>query len=250
MRTLGVDLAADPAKTGACVIDWDRCSVELLPRPTTDELIVDAARDADMIAFDVPLGWPDAFADAVVAHHARDGWPPMGTPPPDDRVPLRFRRTDVALRSRGMTPLSVSTDRIGVTALRGARLQQLLVEAGADVDRSGTTGRLIEAYPAAALRLWGLTSTGYKGSKPPNRAACEALTAELTSRCGPLAEAATAALTGCDDDALDAFICALVARAAALDLTGHPTDEDLPAARREGWIHLPTIDLDALVVRT
>jgi hypothetical protein len=84
---------------------------------------------------------------------------------------------------------------------------------------------------------------------PAKTGAC-VVAAELTTRCGPLAEAAVATLTGCDDDALDAFICALVARAAALDLAGHPTDDDLPAARREGWIHLPTIDLDALVART
>lgn len=250
MKTLGIDLAADPKKTGACAIDWSTGTVTLLPRPTTDEALVEAALDATRIGIDVPLGWPDAFVRSIAVHHDRAGWPPAAHPPPADRVPLRFRRTDLVLQARGMTPLSVSTDRIGVTSLRGARLQHLWSTAGIEVDRSGVTGRVVEAYPAGALRVWGLTSKGYKGTKADNRVRCTALTAELSARCGPLATTAAAALDGCDDDALDAFICALIARAAALGLTQRPEAEDLAAARREGWIHLPTVTLDDLIERT
>ena len=52
----------------------------------------------------------------------------------------------------------MSTDRIGVAAMRGARLQHLLDAAGVPVDRSGVTGRIVEAYPAAALQAWGLAN--------------------------------------------------------------------------------------------
>ena len=41
------------------------------------------------------------------------------------------------------------------------------------------------------------------------------------------------------DDALDAVLCALIARAAALGLTVPPPDQDRERARAEGWIHLP-----------
>ncbi len=44
------------------------------------------------------------------------------------------------------------------------------------------------------------------------------------------------------DDALDALLAALIARAAALGLTVPPGADDLELARREGWIHLPQKD--------
>lgn len=247
MRTLGIDLSADPGKTGACEVDWTTGTVTLLPRPTGDDQLVDAARRADMIAIDVPLGWPDPFIDALVAHRQQGRWPPLSSPPPADRTPLRFRRTDVVLQGHGSQPLSVSSDRIGVAAMRGARIQALLTDAGVPVDRSGTTGRLVEAYPAAALRSWGLPSTGYKGRA--NLDACRTLAVLVTERCGPLASAVEACLDGCDDDALDAFLCAVIALAAAEGLTAGPSGDDLAIARREGWIHLPTAGLTDLVAR-
>jgi len=42
------------------------------------------------------------------------------------------------------------------------------------------------------------------------------------------------------DDCLDALICALVARAAAVGVTTPPTEEQQAEAESEGWIHLPT----------
>lgn len=80
------------------------------------------------------------------------------------------------------------------------------------VDRSGLTGRVVEAYPAAALRAWGLPSSGYKGKL--NAPACPSLAGELAAGCGRLGAVAATALDGCDDHTLDAFVCALVGRAA------------------------------------
>jgi hypothetical protein len=40
-------------------------------------------------------------------------------------------------------------------------------------------------------------------------------------------------------DGLDALIASLTARAAMQDKTLHPPLEQVPDARREGWIHLP-----------
>ncbi len=87
MRTLGIDLSANPAKTGGCEVEWDTGAVAFLDRPTEDEQVVEAAQRADLTAIDVPLGWPDGFIDAVVAHRDRTGWPPMDTAPPEDRIP-------------------------------------------------------------------------------------------------------------------------------------------------------------------
>lgn len=239
--TLGIDLAADPRKTACCLVDWERHTVEVLPGSLPDEELVRQIMRSDVTAIDVPLGWPDRFVDAVVAHRDHRSWPAED----GDRVPLRFRRTDEVLRNRGIHPLSVSSDLIGVPAMRGAYLQRLLSETGEEVDRSGLSGAVLEGYPAAALRTWGLRSSGYKGSA--NRFTLAALRGDLVARCGVLTAAAQAALDGCTHDELDAFVCALVARAARLGLTDGPGDDDLDAARREGWIHVPTVILEELV---
>jgi predicted nuclease with RNAse H fold len=61
LRTLGIDLSADPSRTGACEIDWSAGTVSFLRRPAPDDVLVAAAVASDMTAIDVPLGWPDAF---------------------------------------------------------------------------------------------------------------------------------------------------------------------------------------------
>lgn len=63
MRTLGIDLSANPLKTGACQIDWTSGRVAFLPRPAADDELVVAAAASDMTAIDVPLGWPDEFIE-------------------------------------------------------------------------------------------------------------------------------------------------------------------------------------------
>lgn len=239
MRTLGVDLAASPTNTAACLIEWDSGTVTLLDGPVDDAAIVDAAAAVDMVGIDIPLGWPDRFVDAIVAHHSRGGWPPVTIEPPDDRVELRFRRTDRALMQAGFRPLSVSTDRIGVAAMRGARLLELFRQEGLPIDRSGMSGVVAEVYPAAALKVWGLTHTGYKGRR--NRDVCDALVSSFSDICGPLADTILDRLSEADDHALDAVVCAFLAKAVRDGATGHPTPDDMDAARREGWIHVPTV---------
>jgi len=246
-RTLGLDLAADPTKTAACVVAWESGEITALSRPLSDDDIVAASADVDLVAIDVPLGWPDDLVDALGAHRAEHGWPPAtrSALPPQDRIPLRFRETDRFIQATGHRPLSVSTDRIGVAAMRGARLQHLFREAGVEVDRTGTSGRIAEAYPAAALRVWGLPNTGYKG--PAKVPALRALTQAFAARCVELADRVQSALDGCDDDDFDALICAFIGRAVRHGLTTAPPSHQLPAARREGWIHIPTATVAEIV---
>lgn len=233
-----------PGQDGVCELDWSERSVRLLPRPVSDEGIVAAVAGAELAGFDVPLGWPDDFVAAVVAHHDDAGWPPSRSPAPQDRVTLRFRRTDLAVTAAGVRPLSVSTDRIGVAAMRGARIQAMVGDAGLLVDRSGLQGQVAEVYPAAALQAWGLVHRGYKGAQ--NREVCHELAAAVAARCGPLASAVTETLVACDDDDLDAVVCALVAGAVHKGWTIGPPAGDLLAAAREGWIHLPNVTLEEL----
>jgi hypothetical protein len=48
------------------------------------------------------------------------------------------------------------------------------------------------------------------------------------------------------DDLFDAVVASLTARAAAVGLTAQPGEAHAAAARKEGWIHLPTSGLAAL----
>jgi hypothetical protein len=128
--------------------------------------------------------------------------------------------------------------------MRAAGVLSSLAQSGAPVDRAGS-GVVIEVYPAAALKCWGLPHRKYKGS--PNVAALDALVGAL-HRAAPWLE-----WNGCDalcrtsDDAFDAVICALVARAAARDNVLLPSPQELPAAQTEGWIALPSGSLVGLI---
>ncbi len=243
MITLGVDLASRPERTAACAIEWahGRARVVDVACGQDDEALLERIAGADKAGLDVPFGWPEAFVERVARFHAGGDWPATTV------AALRFRETDRVVAARtGRWPLSVSSDLIGVPAFRAARLLSRLGDQGHAVDRRGA-GRLVEVYPAAALRLWGFASTGYK--RREGRGSLVTLLGELRRRtCGWLdLGAAAQRLCGASDDALDALVAALVARAAALGLCEPPPPEHVERAAREGWVALPAADaLDRL----
>lgn len=88
---------------------------------------------------------------------------------PPTRHPLTNRATDLHLRqSVRLQPLSVSADRIGAAAMRCAAILSGLTRKGIEIDRTGRVGPVVEVYPAAALKVWGLPHQGYKGREPAN----------------------------------------------------------------------------------
>lgn len=210
----------------------------------SDGDIAGVAPDVDRLGIDCAFGWPDDFV-AFVSRHAAGLPVEVG---PDEgkawRRRLSYRATDRATRDvTGRWPLSVATDRLGLTAMHSAVLLDTIGEAlGAPVDRSGG-GTAVEVYPAASLRLWGFDIRGYKTD-------C-AVRATLLSRIvrhAPwlrLPDQERQLMTD-SDDAFDAVIAALAARAHALGLT-HPVPSDRrDQARREGWIALPMGRLEDL----
>jgi predicted RNase H-like nuclease len=135
----------------------------------------------------------------------------------------------------GSWPLSVSTDRIGVAAMRCARLLDSLAAQGTPVDRAGS-GRVVEVYPAAALHVWNLLRPAYKR----DRNVLDAMVTELLARLPSLHFPAGDEQFRRNNDVFDALICALVARAAQRGATALPQTEDQQRqATSEGWIHLP-----------
>lgn len=237
MMVLGIDLAAGTKKTYACVVeDRDGALRADVFAGCDDEQLVDLAKGRDKVAIDAPFGWPRAFVEALNAHRRFEAWPaPDDGPPETYRAALSFRATDrVVMHTR--RPLSVSTDKLGVPAMRCAHLLHRWSVAGESVDRTGR-GRFVEVYPAGALRRWDLDASGYKGS---DKAALQALTAAVLGALPALELSVDdEQLCASVDDAFDALVAALVARAALLGLTDLPPRARYEQAAEEGWIHLP-----------
>ncbi|HEV7206549.1 MAG TPA: DUF429 domain-containing protein [Jatrophihabitans sp.] len=234
MRVLGIDLAASPATTAIARLDG--LTVTAVEVGVDDDRIVELAAGAAKIGIDCPLGWPRAFVDFVAAHQA--GRPTSAADTVAARRPLAYRATDlwVAAHHPPLRPLSVSADRIGHAAMRAAGLLARLGE----TDRSGTA-RVVEVYPAASLRQWGMPFRGYKG--PDGAALRSASVSALASvlELGPHADLCRAC-----DHALDAVVAAASARAVELGRASGPDTTQREVATVEGWIAIPTGELAGL----
>ena len=199
----------------------------------TDDDLHGLFRRADKIGTDAPFGWPAPFTRAIAAYSTATVWPSVGLPR------LRYRRTDEVVRGKlGRWPLSVSSDRIAVTAMRAVRLLAGAAANGESIDRRGGD-RFVETYPAVALHIWGFPSHGYKGTEGAKvRARLVSALAERTADWLMLSEEDRARCKA-SDDMLDSLVAALVARAAAIDRCEPIPPGDHALAREEGWIALP-----------
>src|SRR6266700_3428480 len=223
MLTVGVDLAAEPERSAVAWIEWalGRAVIRDVIWGADDGLILDAIAQADKAAIDCPLGWPDAFVAFVAAHQAGQVIAPEGVAGRDWRRSLAMRVTDLAVAKEAkLTPLSVSADRIGHV-----------------VDRSGS-GVVVEVYPAASLKIWGLPYRGYK--RPGGTQDLGRLVDRLLVAAPWLEFGEPEMLCRRSHDATDAVVAALTARAASQNLTLRPrTQEEVSAASTEGWIAIP-----------
>jgi hypothetical protein len=201
----------------------------------TNAQIVESTADCSKIGIDCAFGWPTAFVDFVTAHSAGSritrgeraldiSW----------RRELAYRETDRdVIRRTRKQPLSVSTDKLGLVAMRCAVLLEDLVDAGRSADRTGT-GDTAEVYPGAALSIWQMPSAGYKQDQSILSSLVDALLVEL-----PIDLGEHDTLIRSSDDAFDALIAAVVTLASARSLCEPVPAEHLDQARREGWIVLP-----------
>lgn len=203
-----------------------------------DSQLLALIRGSEWSGIDAPFGWPDPFVSALREYSDDGRFPSLRG------SDLAFRVTDVHVRERtGIIPLSVSSDRIARAAWRCAGLLTAFGE-GRAPDRAGEAG-IVEVYPAAALALWGFSFRGYKRGTLAGRVeragVRAALVASIAKRSADWLDLSPEASRACEesDDILDAFVAALIARAAALRLTEAPRPSQRLRASREGWIHLP-----------
>ena len=248
MLTAGVDLAAEPAGTALAVIDWSGSVarvVQLTVGPS-DADIVAVAPIVTSLGIDCAFGWPDDFVAFVSGHSTGER---LNRSPAeregsgmDWRRRLAYRETDRVIRGlTGRWPLSVSTDRLGLTAMHCAALLESLGDSIGTIDRTGG-GVAAEVYPSATLRSWGFSTVGYKADAAVRFTLLQAILERAPwLKPGPMADLMTAS-----DDAFDAVISALAARAHALGQWHRPPPESLDRAGREGWIILPSVDLTEL----
>ncbi|MEU5563610.1 DUF429 domain-containing protein [Micromonospora musae] len=246
MLTAGIDLAAEATNTAVAWIRWTATGavLEELTIGAGDDQLLRAASAADKVGIDCPLGWPEPFVEFVIAHHRGELAAPTDLVGRDWRRSLAWRRTDaVTHKVTGRPPLSVAADRIAHTAMRCAALLARLGADGQPVDRSGG-GTVVEVYPAASLKQWGLPYRGYKGRQ--NNSALEDLVGQLTTAAPWLQLGDFEPVCQSSDHAVDAVMAALTARAAAVGQATRPSPADLAAASTEGWIALPTTPLSSL----
>jgi hypothetical protein len=266
---MGVDLAAQPENTAVSLLAWPPeggPELLVLGRGKTedgatfsDEWISATASglrgkypgEITKVGIDDPFGWPVPFHDALTAHRDGPTWPLR---PGDPTVDLRYRETDKVARSvtpTGRWPLSVTSDRIAVPAMRCATiLADIAAKRGTDAVSRDGTGLCCEVYPDPALRIWtadsesSIEKNSYKG--PENSSVRTLLLKTILTELPISDPGGQLAMVEQQDDYLDALVCALIARAAEMNLTRPPDDIQRGLAQVEGWIHLPIAALSRL----
>jgi predicted nuclease with RNAse H fold len=240
----GIDLAAEPKSTALALVDFSAgaAKLETLVLGIADPQLVERTKDATKIGIDCAFGWPVEFYEFLGRHMDPKQPQTASDGAIDWRRSLAYRETDRQVKQViGRWPLSVSTDRLGLTAMRNAGLLARLQESGVATDRSGE-GTAVEVYPAATLRLWSFDTTNYRKSEEQR----QKLIQQLKLKASWLDVSKHQDLMNSSTDAFDAVIAALAARAVALGLYLKPLKNQLAKAKVEGWICLPSVQLDKL----
>lgn len=245
MITVGVDLAAEPKGTAVSVIAWSdkKAKLSSVRLGVSDSELLELAAGANKIGIDCALGWPVEFVSFLQAQLSSNLDSSIYDGGLDWRRKLSYRETDRQVRQVfGRWPLSVATDRLGMTALRCSGLLARFSESGIQIDRSGA-GVIVEVYPRATMQIWKFDFDGYRYS-PEIRLQ---LLKSLKERAPWLDFEEYSQILTDSCDAFDSLMACLAARAAACGYFDAPGPEFLDVAKLEGWIALPTQPIEKLL---
>jgi hypothetical protein len=244
MISAGIDLSAEPKGTALALLDFNnnKAKLFLLEQGLTDQDLIDKTINADKIGIDCALGWPIKFFEFLRDHQDLENQTLIDGGL-DYRRTLAYRETDREIhRLTGRWPLSVATDRLGLTAIRAAGLLSKYQASGVAIDRSGE-GKLAEVYPGGTLRNWQLETKNYRVDKQ----ARQKLLDQLLGFAPWLELGEHHELMLGSTDCFDAVVAALATRAAYKGQYQKPSQDQKEAARVEGWICLPTEGIQALL---
>jgi len=244
MISAGIDLAAEPKGTALALIEFsnNKAKLTLLEQGLDDQALIEKTHNADKVGIDCAFGWPIKFSQFITNHQDLSNQDPIDGGM-DFRRELSFRETDREVRRlTGRWPLSVSTDRLGLSAIRCAGLLSKYQAKGIEVDRSGAK-LLVEVYPGATLRNWNFDTTGYRINPEARATILEEL--ELKAPWLEIDSFRTQMIESAD--CFDAVVAALAARAGYQGDYNKPTSAQLEVAKVEGWICLPTAGLEGLI---
>ena len=236
-------MAAEPKGTALALVEFSeqRAKLILIELGLDDQALLEKTQNADKIGIDCAFGWPIKFSQFITNHQDLTNQALIDGGM-EYRRELSFRETDREIKKlTGRWPLSVSTDRLGLTAIRCAGLLSKYQARGIEIDRSGAK-LLVEVYPGATLRNWNFDTTGYRINPEARALLLEKLELQapwldLSSFRAQMIESA---------DCFDAVIAALAARAVYLGKYNKPKVAQLEMAKVEGWIGLPEKGLGAL----
>ncbi len=245
MITFGVDLASQARDTAIALIDWSdgRSRAARVVVGADDEMILEGAERAHAVGIAAPFGWPDPFFEVLAQHREGRIEDPRRAATVSGRDEIMYRTTERRVREwLGLKLMSSTSNMLGTTVLRCAGLLSRLQEAGVEVSKVGG-GRVVEVYPPASLMAWGLHEKGYKA-----QSAVRAHILEQVARRISLDLGGYLSLCVESDDAIDALIAAMTARAVALGHWRQPIDdEERTHAATEGWICVPNGTVWSLV---
>lgn len=251
IRVAGIDWATSPNKRAIVVLSSDRpgkITLEKIFASVQDEDVAQCCgRGAiDVVGVDTPFGWPSIFADFV------QGWRPT-----DNRMlslpsspNFRYRLTDqIVERETLKSPLSVSSNLIGVSALAWARIvarysfwQQIDV-LGENV---AIKPAICEVYPGATMAAIFPRSGEFKTDRYKADSGIRTnVVVKFSDHFGVnLSNTQVEELVGKNSDKTDAFIAALTVLMRADGVTGWsvrtPNEIERDRAQSEGWIFFPT----------
>ncbi len=188
-----------------------------------------------VVGIDVPLGWPDAFQEAMKRHRADR----------PQRLPAEFpaRLTDEHVRKHlGLTPLSVAADLIGRCAWQAAAILAGCPHRINPVEAC-VAPCVIEVYPKAVLRVLAgkvLFNELKRYKSGPGQVESRRRICEQVMRGRIVFEAYSETMLACHD-ALDAVLALYAAWAFDRGGVVFPTPEERERVSREGWIYYPGV---------